>query len=97
MDKNGILQNSWSFNDYVKRDGIIKHSKDIIDLLEYGDFITLGKDCYPLQIRNIYEHGGEINIVLSNGTTFEDVKNDTDFKVHSVLTKEQYKSVKYVF
>ena len=72
-----------------------KASHNIIDLIEVGDFITLGEKNYPLQVRNIWEFAGDINIELSNGAKFEDLHNDKNFKIYSIVTKEQFESMEY--
>ena len=74
---------------------VIKASYKIIDLIEYGDFITLGENNYPLQVRNVWEHAGDIHIELSNGAKFEDLHNNKDFKIYSIVTKEQFESMSY--
>lgn len=73
----------------------VKHSFDIIDLLEDDDFIIIEKNGYPLQIRTIWENGGELNIRLSNEMIFEDIKNDKEFDIKSILTKEQFEANVY--
>lgn len=66
-----------------------------IDLIEVGDFITLGENNYPLQIRNIWENGGDIHIELSNGAKFEDLHYNNEFKIYSIVTKEQMEAMAY--
>ena len=73
----------------------IKASHNIIELIEVGDFITLGENCYPLQVMNIWEFAGELNIELSNKAKFEDIKSDSNFKIYSIVTKEQFESMSY--
>ena len=70
-------------------------SYNIIDLIEFGDFITLGENNYPLQVRNVWEHAGNIHIELSNGAKFEDLHDNKDFKIYSIVTKEQFESMSY--
>jgi hypothetical protein len=72
-----------------------KASHNIIDLIEVGDFITLGENNYPVQIRNLWEHGGDIHIELSNGAKIEDLHCNKDFKIYSIVTKEQFESMSY--
>lgn len=80
---------------YITAIRIVKHSPNIIDLIENDDFITLGKNCYPLRVDAIWELGGELNIELDNGAQFEDIKNDKDFQIYSIVTHEQFNQVKY--
>ena len=35
-------------------------------------------------------------IELNNEQKIEDIKHDKDFKIYSVVTKEQYNSMKYI-
>lgn len=72
-----------------------KFYENLLDLIKVGDFITLGENHYPLQIRNIWEHGGDIHIELSNGAKFEDLHYNKDFKIYSIVTKEQFSSMEY--
>ena len=81
--------------DILKKEVIIKSINNIIDLIEEGDFITLGENNYPLQVRNVWEHAGDIHIELSNGAKFEDLHDNKDFKIYSIVTKEMYESICY--
>ena len=82
-------------NVYFINDLMTNPSYNIIDLIEVGDFITLGENNYPLQVRNIWEFAEDINIELSNGAKFEDLHDNKDFKIYSIVTKEQFESMAY--
>jgi hypothetical protein len=79
----------------VYESNVVKASYNIIDLIEVGDIITLGENNYPLQIRNKWEHGGDIHVELSNGAKFEDLHYNNEFKIYSIVTKEQFESMSY--
>ena len=74
---------------YYDEDDIIKHSKNIIDLIEVGDYVNghLVKAVYLdgctkyIKLDNAYENGEGIR------TYSEDIK--------SILTKEQMASIEY--
>lgn len=95
VDKNIVYDNEENWQDSLLDNEIIKASNNIIDLIEYGDFITLGENNYPLQVRNVWEHAGDIHIELSNGAKFEDLHNNKDFKIYSIVTKEQFEAMEY--
>lgn len=62
---------------------VIKASKNIIDLIKVGDYVN----GFPV-IHNAKEHGGNIVIVI-NGNAY------TEENIKSVVTKEQFESIKY--
>ena len=95
VDKNGTFITDNSFREFIYETDIIKHSKNIIDLIETDDFITLGKNCYPLRVDCIWNNGKELNIKLEGEREFEDIKNDKDFEVYSIVTKEQMAQREY--
>lgn len=68
---------------YLNEDNILKSSKNIIDLIEVGDFVK----GLPV-VHNSKAHGGNIVIVI-NGNAYneEEIKN--------VVTKEQFESMAY--
>ena len=95
VDKNGTDIIDTSFNEFIYETDIIKHSKNILDLLEYDDFIVITENGYPLQIREMWENGGELNISLSNEMIFEDIKNDKEFEIKQILTREMFEANVY--
>ena len=95
VDKNGTDIIDTSFNEFIYETDIIKHSKNILDLLEYDDFIVITENGYPLQIREMWENGGELNISLSNEMISEDIKNDKEFEIKQILTREMFEANVY--
>ena len=61
---------------------IIKHSKNIIDLIEEGDYVN---GVRILDITGNYIHTSE----------FDCCKSRLEIKIKSILTKEQFSSVEY--
>ena len=70
-------------HNYYYEENIIKASYNLIDLIEVGDYVN----GFPV-IHNAKEHGGNIVIVI-NGNAY----NEENIK--SVVTKEQFESIKY--
>lgn len=83
------------YGQVILKVNVVKHSFDILDLLEDDDFIIIAENGYPLQIRTIWKNGGELNIRLSNEMIFEDIKNDKEFDIKSILTKEIFEANVY--
>lgn len=71
-------------------DSIVKHSNNIIDLIEVGDILKL-KDGEKWEVQ---EHQGDGNWIQ---TEWEVIENEEDFKnkVDSILTHEQFSSLEY--
>lgn len=72
-------------------DSIVKHSNNIIDLIEVGDILKL-KDGEKWEVQ---EHQGDGNWIQ---TEWEVIENEEDFKnkVDSILTHEQFSSLEYI-
>lgn len=66
---------------------IVKHSPNIIDLIEVGDYVNGWK---VLSIVTTYDKPDEIGIKFLG---FDNLLYDIDIK--SIVTKEQFKSVEY--
>lgn len=66
---------------------IVKHSKNIIDLIEVGDYVN-GEKVYERFESKLYLEGdtGEI-FIMSDGTPDEDIE--------TIVTKEQFESISY--
>ncbi len=62
---------------------IINHSKNIIDLIEVGDYVN-GKLIHHTDIRK-----NSAYIYYGNGKTF------VDYQIKSIVTKEQFASMEY--
>lgn len=70
-------------------DEIIKHSSDIIDLIEVGDYVNGHLVIAVDRVRL------EISIENADyGCGYEEINANTDIK--SIITKEQYEAIKYV-
>lgn len=74
------LDKYWLFNDKYKEIDIAKHSFNIIDILEIGDFIhtDYGWGWYHHKV-------DEETIAIDDGDEFIDVKKD---EIHRILTQE---------
>ena len=73
---------------YIARNNIVKHSKNIIDLIEKGDYVNGHKIIMDLE--QSMKHYDTIDcFVTAKGYTFE----EEDIK--SIVTKEQFASVEY--
>lgn len=81
---------AWSLSEtYINDSPVIKHSKNIIDLIEIGDIVEWWYEDNYIQdfvkdfvYKELLDH-------LRNSKCNEDIK--------SIVTKEQYKSVEYQF
>ena len=68
---------------YLRKEDIVKHSKNIIDLIEVGDYVN-GKLIHHTDIRK-----NSAYVYYGNGRTF------TDYQIKSIVTKEQFDRIKY--
>lgn len=75
----------------IFRDLVVKHSKNIIDLIEVGDVLKLKSG----EKWEVQEHQGDGNWIQ---TEWEVIENEEDFKnkVDSIVTKEQFSSLEYI-
>ena len=75
-----ILNGTW-------KSMIVKHSKNLIDLIEEGDYVNGEK---------VVGRGNNCILILTDeGQTFlRNIFEDNDIK--SIVTKEQFKSVEYI-
>lgn len=80
VDKNGIPTN-WEFSCYVWEHDIIKYSNNIIDLIEIGDYVN----GYIVKAKDEKE----------NKVYFDYLKKSYPANIETVLTKEQFESMKY--
>lgn len=86
VDKNGIPCD-WEFSYYIWSNEIISHSKNLIDLIEEGDYVNGEKV--------VGRCDNCILILTDEGQTFlRNIFEDNDIK--SIVTKEQFKSVEYI-
>ena len=75
-------------SEFIYRDDIVKHSKNIIDLIEAGDYVN---GCKVIDICES-QYGGE-KIIYIGG--FGIPKKIYDNQIKSILTKEQYEQNSY--
>ena len=68
---------------YIEKNDIKKHSKNIIDLIEEGDYVN-GKLIHKVDIRE-----NSAYIYYGNCKTF------TDYQIKSIVTKEMFASAEY--
>ncbi len=68
---------------YVRANKVVKHSKNIIDLIEVGDFVNGHKIIIDLQ-KSKKHYNTENNFVTAVGYTF------TEEEIKTILTHEQY-------
>lgn len=74
----------------IKTTDIVNHSKNKMDLLNLGDYAVFFDENLPAEyIYNIVEKDGIYNINKYENVKEEDIK--------SIVTKEAFKSVEYVF
>ena len=77
-----IFENKFYYFDYGEE--IVKHSKNIIDLVEVGDLIKTNEEKTIIHIYDI--------------DVLEAVKEDIEeghFKIESIVTHEQFESIEY--
>lgn len=76
--------------DDQKNEHIIKASHNIIDLIEVGDVIKY-------EIKTSLETSGVLKGItnISDKDMLENIKNDINYVIKSVVTKEQFESMKY--
>lgn len=76
----------------IKTTDVVKHSKNIIDLIEVGDYVNGWKVLAKTKIKN-----NEMQVCIL--TCFEDehwitINNET---LKNIVTKESFKEIEYVF
>ena len=88
IDKDGwyVIEDKWIKGGYpVNKEIIVNHSKNIIDLIEVDDYVN----------------GSRVDSIEDGFITTEFCENLSvtrlDYEIKSIVTKEQYKSVEYVF
>lgn len=78
--------------DYIKKSSVVKHRKDIIDLLEVGDIIEINNKKYEV----IFDESlNKLGVLIPNRNHLE-IRHSTlehifrEYKDIRILTKEQY-------
>lgn len=97
-----ILDKAINGDSYLSKDEIVKHSKNIIDLIEPGDILEINNEKYEVIYDKSYE---KLGILISNrhqlavrhcSIEYIFSKNGIEeFKNVSILTHEQFKSLEY--
>lgn len=77
---------TWFLYECELEEEIVKHSKQLIDLIEVGDVIKYKIENVPLETRGYFE--GITNI--SDKEMLRNIRNDKNYKVLEILTKEQF-------
>ena len=92
---NGYINNNYTkkfkyidnlgVSDFLDKNQVIKASRNIIDLIEIGDVITTNNLC------------GEVTHIEGDKiyTTCYDGEYCYDYQIQSILTREQFESMKY--
>lgn len=80
----GSIRIKSNYREWIGICCIVKHSKNIIDLIQVGDFVN-GKLC--IDIEEIITDDGRrnLNLVCLGGSILE-----LSHEIYSILTKEQY-------
>ena len=92
ISKNNSNYN-WDLKEtYINDSPVVKHSKNIIDLIEVGDYVNGWKVLAKTKIKN-----NEMQVCIL--TCFEDehwitINNET---LKTIVTKESFKEKEYVF
>lgn len=83
--------NGKSYN-MIKEYEVIKHSKNIIDLIEEGDYVN-GIKIYSVKKGVGYGNKGQEGIIINK--SYSNCKFIPTDGIKSIVTKEQFKSVEY--
>ena len=87
VDTNGTPC-TWEFSCHIWSKDIVKHSKNIIDLIEVCDYVNGEK------INTIRNYNGEKHVGVENSEEMlEAIFDNKDIK--SIVTKEQFASMEY--
>ena len=89
----GIDENLIYFKNYeclkcTHKKDIVKHSKNIIDLIEEGDYVNGHKIIMDLE-QSKKHYNSKDNFVTAKGYTFE------ENEIKSIVTHEQFLSIEY--
>ena len=79
---------------WLRKDNIVKHSKNIIDLIDYGDYVN------GVEVQYVYGYDEDGNDLDGLGICEVDgdyayYKYLEDITIHSIITKEQIKTMEY--
>lgn len=85
VDKNGTIHSDSNFNEYIRVEDIIKSTKNIIDLIEVGDYVN-GVEVIGKEFDNFNKEYLQCGVGDYVICTFE-VKD-----IKTILTKKQYEN-----
>lgn len=77
-------------NSYVEYQDVKKVSKNIIDILEVGDYVN-GKQVTKINLDYIFDYSEEIKMIYFSDNDY--IYSTADIK--SIVTKEQFESMSY--
>lgn len=77
---------TWFLYECELEEEIVKHSKQLIDLIEVGDVIKYKIENVPLETRGYLKGITDI----SDKEMLRNIRNDKNYKVLEILTKEQF-------
>ncbi len=90
-DKVILIKNNKVINEFYYFKGnekIVKHSKNIIDLIEVGDYVN------GYEVLDKYLFNGEKPVLETNGEE-TNCKCLCDLDIRTIVTKEQFEQVQY--
>lgn len=88
VDKNGTIHSDSSFNEYIRVEDIIKSDKDIIGLIEVGDYVN-GNKVIRIETSS-YPEDKNVKIIVCCGN--DDYYSYYNEEIKTILTKEQYEN-----
>ncbi len=96
VDTNGTPC-TWEFSCYIWSKDIVKHSKNIIDLIEVGDVLKINDEKYEVIYDESYE---KLGILVPNRKQLAIRHSALEFifnqhKDISIVTKEQFANMQY--
>ena len=84
------LNTYWLFNDKYKKLNITKHSFNIIDLIEEGDYVNGERVLQKTKIKD-----GSMQICILKDNNSSNWRTINNFTLKNIVTKEQFNQVKY--
>ena len=88
------IENYPGFLQHIEQKSIVKHSPNIIDLIEIGDYVNGSR------VENVDGFDKDGNDIIALGVIENDLDYAygvflTDLNIKSIVTKEQFQSVEY--
>ena len=85
---------------YITAIRIVKHSKNIIDLIEAGDILKIKDSLYDAEYKTeVFENYEDdlcvINFEVSEVIPIRKFIEENQMKIKSIVTKEQFKNIEY--